>query len=488
MSLAIAKEVRARAVARCRPSTILLAASRFPVFQPLCGMGSYLLRIASVHTYVLNLYILMSLSGTAAAAGGGACDIDNSIFSTGDQLNEKPTMWSLIALIVFTVFFEVGLHQLEHHVRHQPNYLVILGKIYKELMILGFISFILFVCIQLCVLEHGENLVAFEYAHIIIFFVALVLVVQAVRFNLYAVKVKHFYTITAKIEEQNLISNFANEKDSRFFWNSSLRERMEFQIMRKFFLDFYGLPFHFDFAAYAREALNERMLSVMEISVSSWLLLILFCLLNIARLSIAPKPSSVCDEAAHRMLITVRRLGGDTGTAACEAVDAAHRALGEDAADDSHGCEDGTAHRMLRAGMRLLGSDAADEASTDCGDVDTGYCDDYPCADEAEKGAWHTLWTTMLPGWMLMFGTIGLIIGTEVVMKRILRKQNVFTKEDYGTVLEEIKQVPFLRYASLSLVLHFLPTRYIVFERLHAYCLRKCMTVLFFPSVRFFLA
>jgi hypothetical protein len=96
---------------------------------------------------------VLSLLIHSVVAVGGTCDIKNSVFNAGDQLNEKKTMVALLGLVIFTVCFELALHLLEHNLRHQPNYLVILGKIYKELMILGFISFILFVLIQTCVLQ-----------------------------------------------------------------------------------------------------------------------------------------------------------------------------------------------------------------------------------------------------------------------------------------------------------------------------------------------
>jgi hypothetical protein len=130
----------------------------------------------------------------------------------------------------------------------------------------------------------------------------------------YAGGIKHFYTLTTKISEESLLRSFALEKDSYFFWFSALRDRVELHVLRDFFLSFHGLPPHFDFAAYAREALNERILSVMEISLSSWILLCGMFVSNYIRLDKVPGAGNdhftpVCD-SGRRLIGVVRRLAG----------------------------------------------------------------------------------------------------------------------------------------------------------------------------------
>lgn len=53
-------------------------------------------------------------------------------------------------------------------------------KLYKELMIMGFVSFGSFMAFNaVTVLQHNEQYYAFEFAHITIFFLALFLVIRA---------------------------------------------------------------------------------------------------------------------------------------------------------------------------------------------------------------------------------------------------------------------------------------------------------------------
>jgi hypothetical protein len=54
----------------------------------------------------------------------------------------------MICLIVFTILFELGLAQLDTYMEQFPPYAVMLATIYKELMIMGFISFGLLLCIE----------------------------------------------------------------------------------------------------------------------------------------------------------------------------------------------------------------------------------------------------------------------------------------------------------------------------------------------------
>ena len=53
----------------------------------------------------------------------------------------------MIGLVIFTMVLEHGLHVTEHSLRMHPAFLKMLSKMYKELMILGFVSFFLLLII-----------------------------------------------------------------------------------------------------------------------------------------------------------------------------------------------------------------------------------------------------------------------------------------------------------------------------------------------------
>lgn len=81
--------------------------------------------------------------------------------------------WLIVALVLFALIFELALHKLEHWVltRH-PHIQPILRNLYRELMILGFVSF----CFILYIFtgERSEDTkLTFEVAHVFLLLFAL---------------------------------------------------------------------------------------------------------------------------------------------------------------------------------------------------------------------------------------------------------------------------------------------------------------------------
>ena len=83
-----------------------------------------------------------------------------SIFDLGHEINSMYISTSLIAVIAFTIVFELFTHYVEHKLESSPVHLGMLRKLYSELMILGFISFIIFMLIQTGTIGHGGHSIA----------------------------------------------------------------------------------------------------------------------------------------------------------------------------------------------------------------------------------------------------------------------------------------------------------------------------------------
>jgi hypothetical protein len=88
---------------------------------------------------------------------------------------------SMIGLVMFTMCLEHLLHMLEHSLRTHPAFLKMVGKMYKELMILGVVSFGLIMTISSVKLPDGA-LVTFEFVHVWIFLVAVFFIIHSVLF------------------------------------------------------------------------------------------------------------------------------------------------------------------------------------------------------------------------------------------------------------------------------------------------------------------
>ena len=102
-----------------------------------------------------------------------------SVFGLGALLDVEYTTICFIGLICFTIMFEL-LDEHMNEVLEGSIYFEMMQKIYKELTILGFISFGVFMAINTNSVEHGKALLAFEFAHIVIFFSAMFFILQSI--------------------------------------------------------------------------------------------------------------------------------------------------------------------------------------------------------------------------------------------------------------------------------------------------------------------
>ena len=102
-----------------------------------------------------------------------------SVFGLGSQLDVEYTTWCFMGIIGFTIMFELFDEHLFERLEGSV-YLDMMQKVYKELTILGFISFGVFMAINTNSVEHGKVLLAFEFAHIVVFFSAMFFICQSI--------------------------------------------------------------------------------------------------------------------------------------------------------------------------------------------------------------------------------------------------------------------------------------------------------------------
>jgi hypothetical protein len=99
--------------------------------------------------------------------------------------------WPLVSLciggiVLFTVLLETLMHKMDHAFKDGSNYKMMLDQIYTEVMILGLISYLLFMCEQYQVLDVSGNaeqirwVIAFEFGHILLFYMAVFFIVKSV--------------------------------------------------------------------------------------------------------------------------------------------------------------------------------------------------------------------------------------------------------------------------------------------------------------------
>ena len=154
-----------------------------------------------------HLLLLLLFSSTLASGGP-------PIFV--QSLDLVPLTISLAVLITLTITFEVGLHTLKHKYEKDPVIGAVIHKINAEFTVLGFVSII-----ALLFLQGGgpkifnvENHVAeFEVAHVWLFFVGCMYVVEALVFLHQAVHVSSELSEYDALSNANVMHSLHQQRD-----------------------------------------------------------------------------------------------------------------------------------------------------------------------------------------------------------------------------------------------------------------------------------
>jgi hypothetical protein len=228
----------------------------------------------------------------------------------------------LIALIFFTIGFELLTKVIDEKIRNRPEISNVVNKLYKELMILGFISFIIFIvessnsntAVYATKYDnHGNSTEAggieyvdyassggnnfkklfinLEFAHILIFFVALFFVIQAsisIRIGQLRRKVwdccesrspsdilEDFFLFQKKkkdLKEMHTGGIVADRKNN--LRRDELIPEMKFHVLRSYFLQTHIIPHDIDFPMYLSESLSTYLIQLVEVDISSWTCLV----------------------------------------------------------------------------------------------------------------------------------------------------------------------------------------------------------------------
>ena len=227
------------------------------------------------------------------AAGGHAAATGVTPFSIG-AIEEYPliTLLSFLVIIAFILIFDFMTKFLEFILEDSPRYNRMVQNIYKELMQMGIISFCFVIFASSA---HGHPWVsALDFAHILLFFVAIYFVVHT------------FYLIAVSMSASNLYSrlNAANSYElitgkSQLSWFqefrfnliflpfSSMREKFEFKLLHILFKEtFTKLPENFSFNLYLSKSFEQYSLMIMDFGILSWAMVFLLVLSNFIRISV----------------------------------------------------------------------------------------------------------------------------------------------------------------------------------------------------------
>lgn len=204
--------------------------------------------------------------------------------------------WLVVALIVFSLILEFGLHRLEHWINHKHSHLItVVRTLYRELMVLGLISFC-FVIYETISKPTGDTIVSFEFAHLFIFLLAILYTVVVLISMFSSLRLSSRWK---EMEQVDLV-NYLHLKDqyARFrlrihrhhgrFWRSiqwwfpnvmtlhkyrQLHELMAYHDIRFQFIFYRNLPEDFRFSSFLRKV---KAMTYIQLVESHWTLYALF--------------------------------------------------------------------------------------------------------------------------------------------------------------------------------------------------------------------
>lgn len=198
------------------------------------------------------------------------------------------SVW-LIALVLFTIFFELFLRSVEMRLgpRTSPgNHM--LSKVKDELMLMGVLSFGLTMFEQAVEVSHEFKL-AFEWAHTLLFLAAVVLVFLAM-FLLFVVeklsRSLHAMENTKIQDLSSLVRSISPGHVEVSHTKVCAKRAGQFHAIRHEFLMQHNLPHSFDFTLYVHDILADVVVEFLEIHPESWGVVIFLAAANAVRVSV----------------------------------------------------------------------------------------------------------------------------------------------------------------------------------------------------------
>jgi hypothetical protein len=246
-----------------------------------------------------------------AGGGNGTSVKPFFIFEMAHDLECYKISLAFIVVIGITILLEYATHSLGHWIKEEASeqdshlFSQVVAKLYRELTILGFIGFTVMMLIQSQFFEDHDlldELHAFEFAHIIIFFIAIMFIVQAFVFMMIIHRMKHrilcypgmltpssnatqaeSHTLKMKALERK----FRAEKDGTFFKFSATYHELVYHIVRSVFMQEYHMPCDFQFGEYMCRGIDHFIVELLDPSPMTWLVLIVLICINMLRAEVS---------------------------------------------------------------------------------------------------------------------------------------------------------------------------------------------------------
>lgn len=215
-------------------------------------------------------------------------------FGIMSDIDSDVALASFVLTILFLATFDFCLGALEFSIRDNPIYNQMLQKIYKELMSMGFVNFVV---VLITATNENEKINRWidiiDFVGYMLFFVAIFFVLHSfyIMFMSFHTSKKyaqqHIISLAETLQiystnQANIFKNFLFHL--RYFPVSNAQQIVEFKIIYALFRDTYWLPPKFDYGLYLSGCLERYSLQIINIGLTSWSMMIGLAVMNYIRL------------------------------------------------------------------------------------------------------------------------------------------------------------------------------------------------------------
>ena len=326
-----------------------------------------------------------SSSSSSSSSSGHGSSARHSIFDFSNGIDPFLLGLCLLGLTLFTALAELVIERLEHI--SGSLWRAAIAKLFKELMLLGFLSFSLLIFLEtvdVSTLPDGW-LQAFELSHLLVFFMAVALLAHSLYFAFISRaafrkwhKMETMHVV--EVARRRLLRPEARRGTVRRLCcgRGSSLEYIHFHVLRSHFIACYGLNSDFSFSCYLQQSTVATITDLLDISSAAWA-----CIAVLVALTLPAGPAvkliNTTDPSSSAGCTTASAV---TVTAAAAATAAAH----------------GHRHRLLSADPHAPS-------------LSPGGCDAI---------AFPSPYLTVALGWVILFAEFGLLIATRVFTARLL--------------------------------------------------------------------
>eukprot|EP00301_Raphidiophrys_heterophryoidea_P005464 c12289_g2_i1.p1 GENE.c12289_g2_i1~~c12289_g2_i1.p1 ORF type:complete len:1157 (+),score=273.31 c12289_g2_i1:119-3589(+) len=204
----------------------------------------------------------------------------HQIFSLGSLLSFPFIGFYIVVLIIFTMMFESLSNYAEHKVEKLRTAREMLAKVHKELSVLGLVSFLTFAINSTCAVSFHGTGVEFEFAHIMLFAVAILYVLFSGMLMVLTSYASTQWDKVLLMKGQELVDLVESPrylaKPTAWLIFGRISQTLDLGVFycHHLFMQQHNLPEDFDFLKYLKYCLSNSIKQQLDIGSVEWIRMI----------------------------------------------------------------------------------------------------------------------------------------------------------------------------------------------------------------------